>query len=464
MNNTLLSLYHTLPYPLKSVAATIRGHQLKSWRYGKDTEQLIADAIHRETWTDQQWQNWQENQLENVLHRAATQVPYYRRYWAARRKAGDKSSCEVLANWPILEKDQLRQQPLQFLADDCKPKQMFHEHTSGTSGTPLTIYQSKETVRFWYALFEARWRRWYGISNKDRWAIFGGQLIAHFDRQTQPYWVWNAGMHQLYCSVYHLKPATIQHYLNALISHQITYIYGYASALYTLAQIAMGQNLQPPKIKLLLNNAEPLYDHQRDKIESFFQAPIYDTYGMSEAICAASECKHGIMHLWPEAGVYEVLDKENHQVKKNQSGRLISTGLINPNMPLIRYEIGDFGALDWDFQPCKCGRTLPKLVSIEGRTDDLIITKDGRTIGRLDPIFKQGFHIREAQIIQEDYEKFLIQYVKDDNFCENDLHGMRDSLCQRVGDVDVTFKAVDKIPRTKSGKIKAVISKVKQSD
>lgn len=171
-----LSLYHQLPPFARNIAATARGHYLKWWRYGPETDCLVEEALEREQWSVEQWNKWQEEQLAYVLHRAAIQVPYYRQQWEKRRQAGDRSSWQYLENWPILEKEVLRANPRAFVADDCDIRRMFHLHTSGTTGKPLSLWWSRKTVRQWYALFEARWRQWYGLTRRDRWAILGGSL------------------------------------------------------------------------------------------------------------------------------------------------------------------------------------------------------------------------------------------------------------------------------------------------
>ena len=105
-----------------------------------------------------------------------------------------------------LEKEPLRENPLAFVADDCSERRMFREHTSGTTGKALVLLWSHATVRAWYGLFEARFRRWYGVSRHDRWAILGGQLVSPAGRHRPPFWVWNAALNQLYMSSYHLAP------------------------------------------------------------------------------------------------------------------------------------------------------------------------------------------------------------------------------------------------------------------
>lgn len=335
MINTL-DIYHQLPYPFKVLAASIKGFHLQHLRYGANLVQLVQKAIARETWDADQWEAWQNERLAHILDRAATKVPYYKNYWQQERKYGNRASWEYLENWPVLSKEAVGKDPQSFVAEDCRISKMHIDRTSGTTGTPLNIYQNKETIRYWYALVEARWRRWYGVFNQDRWAIFGGQLVADFARNQPPFWVWNAAAKQLYCSSYHIKDANCKDYLKAFDHYKPKYILGYPSAIYALAKACETQSLAPPKIKFILSNAEPLYAHQRIAIQSFFKAPIFDTYGMSETVAAASECDQGVLHLWPEAGIVEVLERDHKSVSNGHSGSLISTGLINPDMPLIR--------------------------------------------------------------------------------------------------------------------------------
>ena len=91
MKDTLLNAYYGLPTPLRSIAASLRGFYLRSWRYGPETERLAEEAIGRESWSLTQWKVWQEERLVSVLNRAATRVPYYREPWAARRRRGGRA-------------------------------------------------------------------------------------------------------------------------------------------------------------------------------------------------------------------------------------------------------------------------------------------------------------------------------------------------------------------------------------
>ena len=130
-------------------------------------------------------------------------------------------------------------------------------------------------------------------------------------------------------------------------------------------------------------------------------------------------------------------------------------------MPLIRYDMGDRVAIAPPEERCACGRTLPILLSVEGRSDDVILTADGRRIGRLDPVFKQDMPIREAQVIQEALDQIRILVVPRIGFSAKHEQSLVSALRDRVGDVAVVIERVTEIPRSANGKFRAVISNLK---
>src|SRR5439155_9001358 len=120
------------------------------------------------------------------------------------------------------------------------------------------------------------------VSRNDRWAILGGQLIVPIERRTPPFWVWNAGLKQLYLSSYHLAPDLIAAYLDALVRFRVTYVLGYSSALHALARGALALGRRDVALKVVVTNAEPLFDFERRAIAEAFGCPVRETYGMAE--------------------------------------------------------------------------------------------------------------------------------------------------------------------------------------
>jgi phenylacetate-CoA ligase len=462
MTALALRLYHRLPGPARSIAATLKGYYLRWWRYGPTSERLMQEAIARENWSAEQWRAWREERLAYVLERAATRVPYYRDQWSARRRQGDRASWELLENWPLLEKEAVRQHPRAFVADDRSVRRMFHLRTSGTTGTPLEMWSSHDAVRGLYGIGMARTRGWHGLRLSDRRAMLGGQLVAPVQQRRPPFWVWNAGLHQLYMSSYHLAPDLIPSYLDALARYRVVYLVGYASSLHALAQGALRAGRRDLKMRVALASSERLEDDQREAIAAAFQCPVRATYGMGENVAAATECLSGRLHQWPEVGHIEVFDG-GHPVPAGSFGEFVCTGLLNADMPLIRYRLGDCGRFAPAEERCACGRTLPVIAGIDGRSTDLLLTRDGRRIFWLNPVL-YGLPLRQAQFVQETLDRIVVRYVADPGFDAESAATLALRLRERMGDVQVELAEVAEVPRTSGQKLRSVICNVSQAE
>ena len=453
-------IYSTLPPALQSVAATVNGYYLKFWRYSRETEELVAQYNQREYWTAGQWQNWRDDRLAHILRRAATQVPYYRNYWEQQRRAGNRASWEYLENWPILEKEPLRNDPRAFLAEDCDPRRMFHDNTSGTTGKSLDLWLSRQTTRAWYALYDARTRYWHGIDPAAHWAILGGQLVVPVTRTKPPYWVWNLAMRQLYLSSYHLSDAAIPAYLDALASFHIEYMIGFPSSISALARIQSEQGRSDLHIRSISTYGEQRLAHQKLAIDSAFQCDTRQTYGLAELVVGAGECPKGTLHLWPEVGIVEVVDDAGRAIPNGVTGNLIATGIFNPDQPLIRYNTGDRAALPSRPVQCACGRQLPALKSLDGRVEDVIFTRTGRRLGRMASIFKERRPVKDAQIVQETLDRIVVRYVPAADYTPEAGASIAQGVRSRVGDVEVILQGMAQIPREANGKFKLVVCKL----
>jgi phenylacetate-CoA ligase len=205
-----------------------------------------------------------------------------------------------------------------------------------------------------------------------------------------------------------------------------------------------------------------VFDHQRETIAQAFQCPVRETYGMAEIVAAASECEQGRLHLWDEVGIVETWDGD--AATRGTPGDLICTGLLNADMPLIRYRTGDRGALSAHDNKCECGRTLSMLACVDGRSDDVLYTVDGRRIGRLDPVFKTHLPVIEAQIIQESLREIRVRYVPANDFTSDAGESMVARLRARMGPVEVRLDSVNQIPREPNGKFRAVICNLSQEE
>jgi len=460
VHDGLIEAFHRLPYPVRVLAATVNGIRLSRWRYGRDTETLVRKALGREDWEPERWREWQADRLQTQLRRARFSVPWYRDWWERRiRNSGD--DWEELSNWPVVTKEILRPNQEKFVRDGAR--RPWVARTSGSTGTPLSLRVSRSALRSWYGLFEARIRKWNNVSRRDRWAIIGGQRIVAIDRKKPPFWVWNAAMKQLYISAYHVAPWSASAIVEAIRRARATYLWGYASALDALAQEMLEQGIEPPPLQLVFSNAEPLLEIQKERIGSAFRCRVVNTYS-ADMVIGASECEAGNFHIWPEAGIVEVLGEDDRPAGSGRVGRIISTGLLNDAMPLIRYEVGDRGALAPPSESCGCGRTLPLLLEIEGRLDDVVVTPDGRRIGRLDTVFKEDLPIRRAQIVQESIGRLTVRVLPAHGYSPEVRGRIKQSVLERVGDVKVDIVEVSDLPLGPNGKFRGVISRVSGGD
>jgi len=118
---------------------------------------------------------------------------------------------------------------------------------------------------------------------------------------------------------------------------------------------------------------------------------------------------------------------------------------------------GDVAVSD---QQCACGRAMPILEKIEGRFEDMCITRDGRELLRFDTVFKGVEGIKEAQVVQERVDLFRILVVPAPGFGEHDVLKLRANMRIHVGDTVVEVEPVDAIERTRAGKFRAVVCRI----
>ena len=90
----------------------------------------------------------------------------------------------------------------------------------------------------------------------------------------------------------------------------------------------------------------------------------------------ATECDHGSLHINPRYIIEVVRYGDGQPCPPGKTGKLLITDLFNDATPLIRYQIGDLGAVEW--RDCACGRSGPCLTELAGRITDLIVLPSGR--------------------------------------------------------------------------------------
>lgn len=450
-------IYWKTPYFLKKWMASMNARRLDRVRYGPAYEQTLVEIGEHDKWSTEQFLEYQRRQLQSLIQHVVTKVPYYRKMFSEVGVDAKSITCpEDLQRLPILEREIVRSEPDGLVDETLDIRKLLCSQTSGTTGTPLDLYRDVRLNSTAYAYSDARWHEVAGVRRRREPSVsIGGHLVTVPGRSKPPFWVHNRRWKQLYMSSYHLSPEYLGYYVDELHKYNADYIEGYPSSIYAIAKHIVENNLEPVPFKACFTTAETLFDYHRETIKEAFGCRTYDQYGCGERVVFAAECPAGSMHLSPEFGIVEVVDDNDRPVQDGQTGQLICTSLINRIQPFIRYRVGDRGALKTG--QCCCGSPLPLLGSIEGRTDAVLTTSDGRRFSRLGLVFKGVRGIVEAQIIQDNYDKFRVRIVAGNEYSKAEGEKVMFNLAQRVGESEIRIELVDQIERTSAGKFRAVV-------
>lgn len=449
----LQRVYVSLPITVQEWALSAYARRLDRLYYGPEYEKWVERFVQFEGVAAAQMLDYQLLELRNLLQVAVRQVPWFRRVVARQGwRPEDITSMQQLRRLPIMEKDPIRQDPWQFVREDSPREQLWLEKTSGTTGTALRIYWSRAMLARWWALQEVRVRAWAGVGQHIPRAMVGGRPIIPGKTTRPPYWRYNRHWQQLYMSSYHISPQTAPLYIKALQQFGCRWITGYGSSIALLGEYLHDH---PAKLGLLavVTSGDTVTARQRQAIEEGFACRLFDNYGSAEGCCIISECAEGRLHVQPEAGILEILDEHGEPCPPGMDGEFICTGLGNDAMPLIRYRTGDYGSWSSEGQ-CPCGRSSPLVQHITGRTDDYLLLRDGRRVGRLSTAMKKAPSVKQAQIAQDAPDHAWLLVVPEPTYRPADGQALIQDVLSRIGEESIRLEVrqVAAIPPTRTGK------------
>jgi phenylacetate-CoA ligase len=451
--------YYASPVALQNLAVTLYGWRLRAGRQSEATGRHVSALLESQWWSDERIRQFQLERLREFVALAVLQTPAYSSWRTAHDfEPRDLRTLGDLRLLPVTEKQEVRSRPQDYaLSPAHRPPHTFTLATSGTSGTPLTVYTDRESRAHHYAFYE-RLRHWFKVGPDDWRATFYGRVIQRASQTKPPFWRVDAAQKNVLFSSYHLSRVSVRAYAAELRRRNPRAIYGYPSSLASLAALAEDEGVELSRPAFVMTTAETLLAHQRRAIERAFACRVTDQYGCTEMTHFVSQCEEGEYHVHPEHGIVEVLDPAGQPLSDGEAGELVVTGLVNRTMPLLRYRTGDVGALA--ARGCRCKRAFPVLAGLEGRMDDVIVTPDGRRVGRLDPVLKGEFDVREAQFEQTDDRTLVARLVPAASLGPAQLARLKHEIQQRIGtEMEVRLELVESIPRGPNGKFRAVISK-----
>lgn len=456
MASLLDRVYARSPVFVQNAMATGYGVQQRIRRYGGASARFVA-ALERQQWQSAAaLQELQDAAVRRTVTFAATEVPYYRELFARERIRPEQiRTAADLRILPFLDKATVQEHGERLRPDRRKVRGILHT-TGGTTGRPVPYWVSPAAIQFNYAVYEARFRTWAGVTRGERMVSINGKPIVPMTQDGPPYWRHNLAFHQLYVSAYHLSDGNLPAIVDRMASFEPRVIVAYVSAVHRIARFLLEHGragaIRP---RAVLVSSETLFDWQRAELEEAFGCKVFNGYSLGEPVCFVSECAAGSMHVSPEYGVVELVENaDGHEI--------VATGLINDAMPMLRYRTGD-QAIPGTGAPCRCGRQLPTIGSIVGRVDEMVVTPEGTSVGpaALSLAFQSVPRLRESQIVQDSPEAITLSLCVAPGYGPADEQFLLAELRKRLGlrlRIDLVY--VDAVPRTVSGKQRLVVSRL----
>lgn len=455
-NPRLRQIYFSLPVFMREGMSTVYSMTQHRRRFGGVFPSHLEELQTNASRTAEAYAADQFQRLRATLIYAGNYCQYYKELFNQSGFYPERiSSIADLQRLPTLDKEMLRSQAKRIMADPLKIG-TIRVTTSGTTGTALDLMISEEANQRHYA---TQWFHmgWAGIRRGERWALFGGQLVARRDSLRPPFWVRDWYENEMIFSSQHMIPATLPDYARALADFQPALICGIPSSIHLLAVYLNEVGRTDIRPKAVFTWAETTLPNQREAIEKAFDCRVYSSYGNAERTGHLLQCEDGNFHVVPETCVVEILNPDGTPTAAGEIGELVCTSLIERAMPLIRYKMGD-AAIPAEGS-CSCGRTTPIIREIAGRTHNFILGRDGRRYGPLAHLFTGTYRIKEAQFVQSEPGSACIRVVPCVGYGPADQKILLDEANHIFGNqVAVTIQQVDSIPRTPGGKFPVVVT------
>jgi phenylacetate-CoA ligase len=454
-------IYNNSPVFFQDLIATFYGYKQYKRKFGKGYELELAEVIKRESYTRSEWEDFQVKELRKLLLYAYRNIEFYHEKYRNHNLSEtflENIDFDKFRKIPFLEKEELRKYGSSKLISTEKFNGTIIKRTSGSTGTPLSIFWPHEMEYKWAASFERRIRNLSGVSKDSARGMIGGQRILSDSAVKDRVYRINYYEDQIYFSAYHINEKNLDSYIEGLERKQLAYLTGYASANFYLAKLLFERGYKLPyTLKAVILSSEKLTPEMKEIINNVYGCRVVDSYGMVEACSSFTENEFGELMDNPDVGYTEFLNDTFEEDSSNgEVANIVCTGFLNYKQPLIRYKIGDKAKLS-NNQSLKCGRQFKKVEEVIGRNEDLIETEDGRKMVRFHSVYLGIDKIKKGQIVQIKKNKFILnlEVISPLNQLEKEVVYGR--VFSQLGDVSLEIVELDRILVNENGKFKAVI-------
>ena len=412
---------------------------------------------------------YQEQRLRQIISQAYHRVPYYQDLFRSLKlRPEDIRTPADLRKLPTLSKATLRKE---FLRLQATNRWRYHPRlaqTSGSSGEPLRFLIDKPANVLEFVYYWRHWS-WAGYRLGSRFAELSSHYFMGKESPAGQICHYQPSPGRLLLNSLSIGPDSVLDYAQALRRYRPMFLKGIASALYYFAFFFQEAGIRDVWLRGVFSTGEMLLSHQRRMIEEVFHCRVLDSYGHMERTVAISECPEGGLHINPEYGVLEMLERPRARTPNGEgqasTADVVGTSLHNFSMPLLRYEVGDLVEVDENPHVCACGRAMPRVRRINGRQEDTIIAPDGRVITTLFIVFDKVPGIAHWQVIQNELDQLRVLLVRTPAYTVQSEEALLHFIRRFVGPdmkLRLEYLSREALHRDLTGKFRTILSRIQQ--
>lgn len=426
---------------------------------------LQHQLAHSQWWPAEQLARQQAAQLRLVLEHALRTVPLYRRlYEGLEGVDAGAGVAELLERLPLLTRRVLQDHPTHAISTAI-PESHGNTHrvsTSGSTGRPVQVLHTRLSTFFWRA-FTLREHYWHQRDLSQKLAAIRyapGAQNGRAGAVRRDGWGPSTDLlHRTGPSAFLSVLTDVSDQAQWLAEEDPAYLISHPSNLLALAEHCRAHHIRPPALRECRSVGEVVSERLRQACHDAWGVPVTDIYSTQEVGYIALQCpEHEHYHIQAEGVVVEVLDAAGRPCAPGEIGRVVVTTLHNFASPLIRYEVGDYAEAG---ASCPCGRALPVLKRIVGRTRNMLTLPNGKLRW---PVFGYAelariVEIQQMQIVQHSAEELEVRLQVRRTPTPKEEEAIAAVLSKTLGHrFGYRFRYQDEIPRGASGKYEEFLS------
>ncbi len=393
--------------------------------------------------------------IRKVVRYAFENVPYYHeRYKREGIHPEDIKTYSDFEALPFLTKEDVGNHLNDLVSREFRGR-LYLSQTGGSTGKATRFFTENQSSN-WGGTILVRGRGWYGVPEGAKMAWVWGAMRDIEDGRWAQRLKARTKRHR-YLNAFSMTKESMEDFAVMLTRWKPDMIRAYPSALQIFASFVREEGTHGISPKFVETTAEKLTASQRTLFEDVFHCPVADCYSSRELYEMAYQCPQGGQHVCET--VYLEIVADGRVVPVGRPGEVVATSLTKFGMPFIRYRIEDMAA--YDPRSCPCGRGLPVLRDIAGRSSSFIAIPDGRLIdgGFFELLLSGKPEVRQFQVHQKDALHIDVNLVCNDHISSGWLNVVERELRERVGeDVAINIRIVERITLSPAGKHHYIIS------